>query len=83
MRFNKIKVEKLKKAIKTHNVGDTKQRIKFSFFPTMIDKKTFIWLEKYINVYEYSIVEERPFYKMVNVTRPIYGWKLKERKFYS
>jgi hypothetical protein len=78
MKFNKKKVERPKKVIENHNVGDTKQKIKFSFFPTRIN-----WLEKYINVYEYCIVEERPFYKMVNVTRLIYGWKLKERKFYS
>ena len=83
MKINKIKVETPKKVIETHNVGDKKQKIKFSFFPTRIDKETVIWLEKYIDVYEYCIVEERPFYKMVNVTRPIYGWKLKERKFYS
>ena len=83
MRFNREKINKSKKIVEEPKVGDTKQKIKFSFFPTRINDKTIIWIEKYINIYEYCVVEERPFYKMVNVTRPIYGWKLKERKFYS
>ena len=83
MKFNREKIDKRKKIVETPKVGDVKQKIKFSFFPTRIDNKTIIWFEKYINIYKYCVVEERPFYKMVNVTRPIYGWKLKERKFYS
>lgn len=83
MRFNKIKLDKPEKVIETSNVGDMKQKINFSFFPIRIDKKTIVWLEKYISVYEYCVVREYQFPKMINVTRPIYGWKLKERKFYS
>ncbi|MCK9320058.1 hypothetical protein [Methanoculleus sp.] len=83
MKFNKEKIDKPKKIVETPKVGDTKQKIKFSFFPTRIDDKIIVWFEKYINIYEYCVVEERPFHKMINVTRSIYGWKLKERKFYS
>ena len=83
MKFNIEKIEKPPKVVEIYNFGDTKQKIKFSFFPTRIDDETIIWFEKYINIYAYSVVEERPFYKMINVTRPIYEWKLKERKFYS
>ena len=83
MKFNKENIDKPKNIVEIPKVGESKQKIKFSFFPTRIDNKTIVWLEKYINIYEYCVVEKRQFYKMVNVTRPIYGWKLKERKFYS
>lgn len=83
MKFNIKKINKPKKIVEIPKVGDIKQKIKFSFFPTRIDDKTIVWFEKYINLYKYCVVEERPLYKIVNVTRPIYGWELIERKFYS
>ena len=65
------------------NVGDLKYITNFALFPTRINEETVIWLERYINVYEYSIIDEEPFYQMSNISRCIYGFKLKERKIYE
>ena len=39
--------------------GDIKENIKFAFLPKRINKKYVVWLEKYIEVYEYR----KTFYK--------------------
>ena len=77
----KKKIDKKEKQIKVENkIGDKKVKIRFAFYPIRIDNNTLVWLEKYISVYKYCIIDVRKYYKMVNISIPIYGWKLIERK---
>lgn len=38
----------------TPEIGDIKKEIKFAFLPIRTDDKTIIWLERYVEVYEYT-----------------------------
>jgi hypothetical protein len=35
-------------------IGDIKEKIKYAYLPTKIDEQNWIWLEKYIVVYQYT-----------------------------
>jgi hypothetical protein len=55
-------------------IGDIKKEIKFAFLPTRIDSKTIIWLERYVEVYEYT--EDGASMDIYEIP----GWELKKIK---
>lgn len=75
-------------AEKGPNIGDKKEIVKFAFIPKKIDSHNVVWLEKYIEVYEYRV-----FYRSLDIgahmvdypnnnPRKIIDWQLRERKFF-
>lgn len=54
---------RFKSILPTHS--QHKQKTKFAFFPTRVDSKTIIWLERYIQNYTYHkwIEKEGGFWK--------------------
>ena len=44
---------------KCPNIGDIKEKVRFAFFPVKINKENVVWLEKYVEVYEYKIQSKR------------------------
>lgn len=75
--------------IKQANIGDTKEIIKFAYFPKKINESKDVWLKKYIELFEYQRVFVRQYdianlntkfetYKIVPSTE----WVFKERKCY-
>jgi hypothetical protein len=82
MRFN-FKQKK----VKSPKIGDIKQKVRFAFLPTRINKNTVVWLEKYVNVYEYSKSVKFDHWEM-RYAPPIskitsFELKLKKRKLYE
>ena len=51
------------------NIGDTKEKIKFAFFPVKIRMGLRVWLESYVQVYTYSEVS----YPIFRTYNSIYG----------
>ena len=91
MRF-KIKKKIIEQPIligrKGPNIGDTKEKIKFAFFPVKIDHKNIVWLEKYKEIWTYEkkhVASYNPFLEnfpdTYSLSEWIIVWRLKERKF--
>ena len=65
MRFNikpkkiKVKTKPTKPPHKAWKIGDTKIETKFAYFPTKINKKIRVWLEKYELHYEFKETKYR------------------------
>lgn len=69
--------------------GDTKEKIRFAFFPTKVEDK-WLWLEKYVSIYQYKkyfyrydvVVSEGLFTeKFYTTLRPALGWERINRRF--
>jgi len=92
-KVNKI-VKKIVIGKKPPNIGDTKEKIKFALLPEKIDITNditnIVWLERYIEVYEYrkfmvrkyQYPNERHFDHFLYDEIETHDWKFKERKFY-
>jgi hypothetical protein len=52
----------------TPNLGDKKEVVRFAFLPTKINDDTTVWLEKYIEIYEFKKV-----YKAYPLAVGMYG----------
>lgn len=77
------------------NIGDIKEKVRFAFLPIKINKENVVWLEKYVEVYEYKLqLKKRPVAKNFRDVElhgiafnwsekwhEVPGWVLKEKKY--